>query len=263
MTDISFIEGPEWDVDLRWHDDGDSFALFFGEDLGFIYDIVDGRYDPCPDCGLWHQPWAPHAPTMGFLEHFVIENMRLPHWCDLTANCAKDHRDLIREYLDTRGQWSEPKDEISREDATARTVGGMAVHTKEKDPRSMATVTEPMLKRRLSSFVGVPNDERSRAAMAEAIEEVLRPIADAKVEVTKDPVNEDVMRVNVVYEPVMAPREVRVVKAAVLSGFGEFRGKDGEGSDESNIGQPEAPSPSSRGEREDSSDMSSSGGEPG
>lgn|GEM_PF-5799865 len=260
---ISFMEGPEWEVDLKWHDDDDQFAIFFGEDIGFIYNIADGPGSPCSDCGLWHAPYAPCAPTEAFLERFILENVRLPHWCDLTANCAQDHRDLIREYLDARGQWSEPREGMTAENTMARTVGGMAVHTKAKDPRSMVKVVQPTIRRNLSEFVGMPNDERARAAMLEAVHEAVRPLTkDAKVEVSADPLNEDVIRVKVLYEPVMAPREVRVVDAVVATGVGKLRGKDGEGFSGSKDSRSATPTPTSRGKREDSSDVSSSGGKP-
>jgi len=263
MQDISLMEGSEWEVRVEWHDEKDQFAIFFGDDCAFMYDIADGHGYPCGKCGLWHAPYAPHAPTKAFLHQFVLEHTRLPHWCDLVADCPNSVGEEVRNLLDAAGKWSEPKDEMSQEDATARTVGGLAVHTKERDPGVMRVLAEPAIKNSLSPFVGQPIDERTKAEMADAIHEALKPFVEgSKIEVGQDPNDPFSISANIVFEPRVVPREVRLAKPVVMIGDPKIERSDGKEPAERDVREPEAPAAAPRGECEDSSDMPSSGGEP-
>lgn len=261
VRDISLLSDPEWDVPVEWNADGD-FGILFG-DYGFMYGIVDGRGVPCSLCGLWHRHGEPHAPTRMFWHQFIERHRRFPHWCDLIAGCREDWYNGIRDFLESRGQWSVPKDGLTEEDATARAVGGLPIHSIEEDFKALPEIVRGRLGASLDKFVRMPNDEAVREKVKEVIAEAVEGIA-AKVEVGTDPNNPHQMKVNVVYFPAVSKdAEVRIADVRIV-GMADADGgnADGEGIIGSSPDRPEANSSSTRDAREDLSYLSTSCGEP-
>ena len=56
--------------------------------------------EPCPVCGIAHEPTWPHDPTtMVFQHHFFQENGRLPTWDDAMDHCEDHVKFAWREWL--------------------------------------------------------------------------------------------------------------------------------------------------------------------
>lgn len=261
--DISLLSGPEWDVPVEWNADGDKFGILFG-DYAFFYGITGGPGVPCPLCGLWHWSGGPHAPTKLFWHKFIEKHRRFPHWCDLIFYCRGDWFDGIRDFLESRGQWSVPKDGLTEEDATARAVGGLSIHSLEEDPKAYPEIMKGRIGASLDRFVGMPNDETAREQIKKALDEAMAGV-DAKIEVGAHPRDSHQMEIKVVYVPTV-PKDADIRIADVhLIGMADADGgnADGEGLSGSGPDRPEAYSASTRDAREDRPYMSTPHGKSG
>jgi hypothetical protein len=255
------MQGNEWEVGVEWDADDHTFAVDFGGGYAFLYG-ADGAWDGvncCYKCGVWHAWWKPHAPTQKFLVWFARKHERRPHWCDLLADCPEDTREALRDVLDAAGRWSEPEEGMDPENATARAMGGLPTHSGRRDPTVMVELVRPSIEESLGAFVGVPNDERAREEMAEAVRKVVDGMVDARVSAEPDPLNPEIMNVQVVYEPRPAASEIRVVDAVVI---GDSGGEDGEEAQRGGAVRSAAHQAEKRGEREDSAHVPAPGGKP-
>lgn len=213
----------EWNVESRksvrveWADRNgskgwyfDSVTLIFGS-LEFEYYQKNGDpYENCPECGMVHKPEAPHYPFDGYFERFTRIRGRFPHWSDATKHCPTEIRAAIKEFLDLTGKWSEPKEDLPLEEATARTLGELPVHSQVPDPKANAFVfiadAEEELQKAANLFVGQPNDEKTRAQIAEAMEQVLGRNTRVNAKAVGDKVELDITLM-----PEMAADRVEIV----------------------------------------------------
>jgi len=88
----------------------------------------------CQECAVDHRPDEPHnRDSLYYQMAFRQKHGRWPTWADAIAHCSEDGKKAIRELLEAQGVWSEPVENLTEEDRTARTLGGMPTHSQGPD----------------------------------------------------------------------------------------------------------------------------------
>jgi hypothetical protein len=194
--DRKIAESNEWNVEGSYVRVVFSGRLYEGVrytfgDLKFdYYEDRDNRARECPECGRVHDPEAPHFPVGPYFEKFTKEHNRFPHWSDATAHCPQEIREKIKEYLDAQGKWSEPKEDLPQEEAVARELGDMPVHSKDADPKvktfALVMGVENEMEKVTHQFIGQTNDERTRAVLEAAMNQALGNSVKVETKVVGD-----------------------------------------------------------------------------
>ena len=88
----------------------------------------------CQECAVDHKPEEPHnRDSLYYQMAFRQKHGRWPTWADATAHCSEAGKRAIKELLEAQGVWSEPVESLTEEEKTARTLGGMPVHSQKPD----------------------------------------------------------------------------------------------------------------------------------
>lgn len=164
--------------------------------FGYFKDMVRPE-ENCPECWMVHAPDAPHYPFHAFFEIFTKKHGRFPHWSDAVAHCPPEVREKIKAFLDARGQWSEPKEGMPQEDAVARQIGGMLVHSSGVDPSAKVFALKVDLgetvRKATQPFVFQPNTDVVRERIKDAILTALKGRnVDIKMRENGDKIEADV-----------------------------------------------------------------------
>lgn len=188
----------------------DSTILVFGP-LKFEYYFNDENSSAnCQECGMVHEPEAPHFPFGTYFEGFTKVHNRFPHWSDVTEHCPPKIRAALKDFLDLQGKWSEPKEALPQEEFVARELGALPIHSQKIDPKAqvftLMTDMDAKLEEVGNPFVGQPNDEKTRAQIAEAMEQVLGRNTRVNAKAVGDKVELDITLM-----PEMAADRVEIV----------------------------------------------------
>ena len=183
----------------------------------------------CPECGMAHDAATPHFPNAIWMKRFIRENWRLPHWCDLIKCCKPHIQEMVRDHLEMRGQWSVSREGLAEEEKIARELGDLPIHSTDSNFKEVSKVAiESEMEKALNPFLGCPNDERTRAMMADAAVDALRhsAIKELRVEAMADPVDPNPINISAVFYPELPIVDARAQK--ILKIHSVLRGSEGE-----------------------------------
>jgi hypothetical protein len=229
MTIDDILKSKEWQLEVETDERFPYRMLLVLGLVKFEYGIPPYEVNfsnLCPDCKMVHDAATPHFPNSVWVGKFIRENWRLPHWCDLIKCCKPYIQETVRDHLEARGQWSVPREDLAEEEKIARELGDLPVHSTEANVKEVSKVAvESEIEKTLNPFVGCPNDERTRAAIKDAVVEVMRKSAidGLRVDASVDPARPDQINVSAEFFPRLPIADIRVLKIQ-----GIIQGSEGE-----------------------------------
>ena len=92
----------------------------------------------CEVCGREHASDQPHdKDSLYYQMRFQATYGRGAQWSDAVAHCPPDVRAFWKGELEKYGVWSEPVERLTPEEAVARRVAGMPIHSEKRGPLKM------------------------------------------------------------------------------------------------------------------------------
>lgn len=98
---------------------------------GFLLPPAPGK---CQECAVAHKPEEHHnKDSLYYQMAFRQKHGRWPTWADAIAHCSEAAKGAMKQILEEKGVWSEPVENLTEEERTARTLGDMPTHSQKPD----------------------------------------------------------------------------------------------------------------------------------